>query len=71
MTTFTNLFDKKEAKELPRYDGKVGGALWRKKVTNYLVSTCPEIRSLLKWAEQEREPITGGSLAKYSVDSIP
>ena len=33
------------------------------------MSKCPEIRPLLKWAEQEREPITGGSLAKYSMDS--
>ncbi len=66
---FTNLFDKKEAKELPRYDGKAGGALWRKKVSNYLVSKCPEIRPLLKLAEQEREPITGRSLASYSTDS--
>ena len=62
VSTFTNLFDKKEAKELPRYDGKSGGSHWRKRVANYLVSRCPEIRSLLKWAEQEREPVSRASL---------
>ena len=54
---------KAAANEMPRFNGKTGQALWRKKVTIYLHSKHPDMTRLLRWAEQEREPVTLASLA--------
>ena len=48
---------------MPRFNGKTGQALWRKKVTIYLHSKHPDMTRLLRWAEQEREPVILASLA--------
>ncbi len=57
-------FDSKAARdELPRYDGKTKPELWRKKVTYYLHSKNANMQNLLRWAELQKEPITGGTLA--------
>ena len=57
-------FESKAAKdELPRYNGREKQAMWRKKVTNYLHGRCCDMRTLLAYAEQCREPVTEQSLA--------
>ena len=48
--------------ELPRYDGKEGRELWRKKVTYYLHSRNPDMASLLRWAELQKDTITPDGL---------
>jgi len=58
-----NPFDTKDAKDnLPRYDGKVKREFWRKMVGYYLYSKSVDMGPLLKWAEQQVEPITGVSI---------
>ena len=49
----SKLFDAKHAKELPRYKGDGRGAMWRKKVSNYLITRCPEIRAALSRVERQ------------------
>ena len=59
------LFDCKDAKDnLPRYNGREKGAIWRKKITYYLVGRCSDIRNLLRWAELQEEPITEASVRR-------
>ena len=60
-------FETKAAtQELPRFDGKTGRELWKKKVTFYLHSKNPDMTGLLRWAEQEREPVTAKTLGAAS-----
>ena len=57
------LFDTKDAKDnLPRYDGKVEREYWRKMVSYYLYSKSVDMGPLLKWAEQQTEPITNARM---------
>ncbi len=55
---YTKLFDEKAAKELNQYNGITGGAMWRKKITAYLVSRAPDLRTLLPWAEKQTDVIS-------------
>ena len=58
-----NPFDTKDAKEnLPRYDGRTKREYWRKMVSYYLYSKCVDMGPLLKWAEQQTEPLTAASI---------
>ena len=43
---------------MPRYDGKNKREYWRKMVSYYLYSKSVDMGPLLKWAEQQKEPIT-------------
>ncbi len=45
---YGKLFEVKDAKALPIFNGKEKGSYWHKKVTFYLASKCPEITELLK-----------------------
>ena len=57
-------FDTKDATlGLPRFNGKTGREMWRKRVTFYLHSKNPDMMGLLRWAEREREPVTAKTLA--------
>ena len=49
--------------ELPRFNGKTGREILRKRVTFYLHSKNPDMLGLLRWAEREREPVTAKTLA--------
>ena len=49
--------------ELPRFNGKTGREMWRKRVTFYLHSKNPDMLGLLRWAEREREPVSTRTLA--------
>ena len=75
-----NPFDTKDAKDnLPRYDGRTKREYWRKMVGYYLYSRCVDMGPLLKWVEQQTEPIdldgivsaqkTGGDLSKLVNDA--
>ena len=56
-------FETKAAmQELPRYDGRQGREMWRKKVTYYLHSKNLAMASLLRWAELEKDVITAEGL---------
>ena len=57
ITYLTKLFDTKRSRDLPRYDGRSKGGLWRTKVTNFLVTRCPEILILLQYVEKRIEEI--------------
>ena len=62
---FGRLFEAKEAKILPQYNGKDKGTFWRKKVSFYLASRCPEITAILQWAERSEGEIDEDRLANY------
>ena len=54
---WTVIFDQKEVRNVPSYNGKDKTEMWRAKMTNYLMSRAPEIARLLAWAEQQPQPI--------------
>ena len=69
--TSKNPFDTKDAKDnLPRYDGKVKREYWRKMVSYYLYSKNVDMGPLLKWAEQQKEPITGMTMAEAEKSEV-
>ncbi len=74
ITRYTKaLFDVKDAKDnLPKYNGRDRGAMWRKKVTYYLVGRCADIKNLLRWAELQEEEITEEMVrtARYESDTL-
>ena len=55
-------FDRKEAKEITGYDGKEGCEVWHRKTTYYLMSKVPDIKCILDWAEQQKDPIRNDAL---------
>ena len=55
---YTKLFDEKSAKEFIQYNGVTGGAMWRKKISAYLVGRAPDLRLLLPWAEKQTDIIS-------------
>ncbi len=58
ITLYSKPFDSKEKGELPHYDGKTGGAMWRRKVTNFFITRVPDLEVLLRWTESFDETIT-------------
>ena len=66
MTSGKTPFDVKDAKELPKYNGRDKLVVWRKRVGNYLYSRCPDMRVLLKWVDQQTEPISNGVVGTLS-----
>ena len=48
MYEYGKLFEVKDAKSLPDYNGKANAGLWRKKVSYYLISKYPEMEKLLE-----------------------
>ncbi len=62
---YGKLFEVKDAKSLPSFNGRDKGAYWRKKTTFYLASKCPDIVPVLKWVEKQDDPITEESLKKF------
>ena len=59
---YGKLFEVKDAKILPSFNGKEKGSYWHKKITFYLASRCPEITAILKWVEKQEDPVTDKSL---------
>ena len=55
-------FEVKDAKELPRYNGREKLVAWRKRVGIYLYSRCADMKALLKWVDQQKEPVTDSGL---------
>ena len=55
-------FEVKDAKELPKYNGRDKLIAWRKRVSNYLYSRCSDMRALLKWVDQQTEPVNDSVL---------
>ena len=52
-------FETKAAnQELQRFNGKTGREVWRKKVGMYLHSKNPDMMGLLRWAEQQKDPVS-------------
>ena len=45
---YGRLFEAKDAKFLPEFDGKTKAGLWRRKVSSYLITKYPEMANLLK-----------------------
>ena len=62
---YGKLFEVKDAKSLPIFNGREKGAYWHKKISFYLASKCPEIVKILKWVEKQDEPITDQTLMLY------
>ena len=56
-------FEVKDAKELPKNNGRGKLVAWRKRVGNYLYSRCSDMRALLKWVDQQKEPVTDTALS--------
>ena len=64
------LFGAKDAKTLPEYSGKANGALWRKKVSYYLISKYPGMEKLVEWVEEKKEAVDATLLRTYKkIDS--
>ena len=50
----TKLFDEKMTlNPLYRYNGVSGGDVWHTRIFDYMVSKCPDIEVLLRWAEKQ------------------
>ena len=49
------LFEAKDAKSLPEYNGEEKGGIWRRKVSYYLISKYPDMEFLLEWVEKQQE----------------
>ena len=60
------LFEVKDAKSLPDYNGKANAGLWRKKVSYYLISKYHEMEKLLEWVERKKEVVDSKVLANYN-----
>ena len=64
ITLYSKPFDSKEKGELPHYDGKTAGAMWRRKVTNFLITRVPDLEVLLRWTESFDATITQDVLSR-------
>jgi len=51
LTRYSTIFNSKFKDEVPKFDGKRDGEGWRKRVINYLISRCPDIKDAIDWAE--------------------
>ena len=58
----SKLFEIKNKDEIPRYDGKSHGGLWRKKVRNFLIARCPDMMEALDRAEASTGPISDADI---------
>ena len=71
---YGKLFEAKDAKFLPEYNGKEKGGLWRRKVSYYLISKYPDMEFLLEWVEQQKEVVNPKLLRNFKkidlVDSV-
>jgi len=47
------LDDKLALQEEFRFNGTMGGVAWKGKLERYFISRAPDLRDLLKWAEEE------------------
>ena len=63
MYEYGELFEVKDAKSLPDYNGKANAGLWRKKVSYYLISKYPEMEKLLEWVGSTKEVVDSQVLA--------
>jgi hypothetical protein len=63
---YGRLFEAKEAKFLPEFDGKTKAGLWRRKVSSYLITKYPDIAELLEWVEKRQTTIDSKSLKAYT-----
>ena len=67
---FGKLFEVKDAKSLPDYNGNDKGGLWRKKISDYLISKYPDMEKLLEWVEEKKEAVDHTLLRTYKkIDS--
>ena len=68
------MFEAKDAKLLPGYNGKGKAGVWRKKVSYYLISKYPDMEHLLEWFGNQQEAIEPQILKNFKkidlVDSI-
>jgi hypothetical protein len=64
ITMYSKPFERKDNKS--PYDGKVGGALWKTKTTNFLVTRVPEMVAALEWTEKQESSITPSQLKGFS-----
>ena len=53
MTRYSTIFMSKFKDEVVRYDGRKDGDGWRRRVLNYLISRCPDIKEAIQFAEQK------------------
>ena len=61
---YSKPFERKDNKA--PYDGKLGGALWKTKTTNFLVTRVPEMVEALEWTEKQESGITPAMLEKFA-----
>ena len=52
---YGKLFEAKDAKFLPEYNGNGKGGPWRRQVSYYLISKYPDMEFLLEWVEKQKE----------------
>ena len=64
ITMYSRPFERKS--QTSPYDGKTGGALWKKKTTNFLVTRVPEMVAALEWTERQDSVITDASLREFA-----
>ena len=62
---FGKLFEAKDAKFLPEFNGKEKAGIWRRKVSHYLISKCPDMERLLEWVEQQKEVVDSKLLQTF------
>jgi hypothetical protein len=63
---YGRLFEAKEAKFLPEFDGETKAGLWRRKVSSYLITKYPDIAELLEWVEKKQTTLDSKSLKAHT-----
>ncbi len=59
------LFEAKDAKFLPEFNGEDKAGLWRRKVSAYLITKYPEMADGLEWVERKQVLVDNRFLKKY------
>ena len=63
ITMYSKPFERKDNKA--PYDGKVGGALWKTKTINFLVTRAPEMVAAIEWTERQEGVIDEDKLKEF------
>ena len=62
MTEYSRPFECKGKDELPKFDGRTAGQMWRQKTVKFLITRAPEMGRALAWAEEQTERITAAQV---------
>ena len=62
MTEYSRPFECKGKDDLPKYNGRDGGQMWRQKTVKFLITRAPEMGRALAWAEEQTDKISAAQV---------